>query len=304
MDDFSAFLREKETKYRRRIYLTDRNGIVQAHPDPSLIQKASITDIPGIKELLANVAEDGDHPIDSAYENDRGRVLLTCRFVPEIDWFLLVETDERDALRSTREHLVKTVLIGLAASSLIILLSAMTVNRFHTKLEELASTDSLTGCRNRREFEERFDDILYRRARYGRAASLLLIDVDRFKSVNDSLGHQEGDRVLVDLARLIDAGKRPDDLSARLGGDEFAVAVEAGEAEAAALAERLRRAFADYAAGRPAFGGLGLSIGVAEASDGDGRDGLMRKADRALYAAKQAGRNRVELFSGIPPVRE
>ncbi len=299
MQNFSALLRAKESDYRRRIYLVDRTGLVQAATDAARIHRDSLADIPETAKLFARNADPTEKPFDSTYEGPNGTVMVTARYMPEIDWFLAVETDRRDVLRSSRNSLATTILIGLSASILVILLSLATFSRFHTRLEELASTDDLTGCANRREFEARMKRMFYRRERYGRPLSLAMIDVDFFKRVNDALGHHAGDRLLKGLADTMLATKRPDDVSARLGGDEFAVALEADAAEAAAVAERIAASFRTFLkATAPNVPGLGLSIGIAQAADGDDIEKLLAKADSALYAAKREGRGRIVRFSG------
>lgn len=155
-----------------------------------------------------------------------------------------------------------------------------------------ALTDSLTGVFNRRAFFETGTPLLERTIADRRPAALLLFDLDRFKQVNDTVGHQGGDRVLQAFADLVAADIGPGDLFARLGGEEFAcLLTNAPMATALQTAERVRTQFAAFT-----FAGLTttVSIGVAMASDA-GRDlsALLATADRALYRAKTEGRNRV-----------
>jgi two-component system cell cycle response regulator len=157
---------------------------------------------------------------------------------------------------------------------------------------ELAVTDPLTGLRNRRYVRRHLEGVL-RNA----GAAVLLIDVDRFKSVNDSLGHAAGDIVLREVAERVRAHIRSADVVARYGGEEFLV-VMAGTAaeEAAMVAERLRAAIAAspvMAEGQAVP--VTASIGVASCESGTLSDDVIAAADTALYAAKKGGRNRVEI---------
>lgn len=166
------------------------------------------------------------------------------------------------------------------------------------EVARLASTDPLTGVANRRRFLEQLDLELDRGRRFGDPATLLMLDVDHFKRVNDTHGHAAGDAVLRHLTELSRRSLRRIDLLGRLGGEEFAVLLPGTAREGAALlAERLRRQVAET----PAHDGKGtirvtVSIGLTEFGPDDAApDTVLARADAALYRAKQAGRNRVEV---------
>ena len=159
-----------------------------------------------------------------------------------------------------------------------------------------AATDALTGLPNKRSFEAELDEELRRSARYGTPTALVMLDVDHFKSVNDTWGHPQGDHVLRELAATIRGCLRDTDMPARLGGEELAVlARNTTEQGAAELAERIRARIE-----RTPLGILGsdrthtvtISAGVACAHGGTA-DELVDRTDRALYTAKRTGRNRV-----------
>lgn len=162
------------------------------------------------------------------------------------------------------------------------------------KLDQLAGTDTLTGAWNRRHFDEVVDRELDRSRRYGHALALIVLDLDRFKEINDRYGHVEGDRVLQEVASCMrEALRKPDSLT-RWGGEEFIVLMpDTGIASAAILAERLRSNIA--ARHIEGIGTVTASIGVAELGTSEQRNAWLARADAALYRAKQAGRNRVEL---------
>jgi diguanylate cyclase (GGDEF)-like protein/PAS domain S-box-containing protein len=181
-------------------------------------------------------------------------------------------------------------------------LAADALNSTARELAVLAATDSLTGLGNRRRFDEVIAAEWLRARRDGSSLSLLMIDVDRFKSYNDTFGHRRGDEVLREVARVIRAhARRPADFPARYGGEEFALILPATEVEGAMLvAEDIRRGVAGLAiahAGSPR-GVVSVSIGVA-ASLGDAQgaaETLVEAADAALYQAKRSGRDRTEVF--------
>ncbi|MDQ3740871.1 MAG: diguanylate cyclase, partial [Actinomycetota bacterium] len=159
------------------------------------------------------------------------------------------------------------------------------------QVQHLAATDSLTGLPNRETFQRSLSQEVARAGRTGGEMSVLLLDLDHFKRINDTLGHQTGDTVLRAVAGVLDESCRPFDTPARYGGEEFAVVLpNTGESEGRLAAERLRQAIGE-AAMDPS---VTVSIGIAS-YPADGRDGdtLVRAADEALYASKRAGRNRV-----------
>lgn len=167
----------------------------------------------------------------------------------------------------------------------------------------LSLTDSLTGLFNRRHLHSCLQGELERAYRYGRPLSLLLIDCDHFKSINDTWGHLTGDRVLEELARLISESLRACDHAFRYGGEEFIVLLsETTGADASLLADRLRCAFAGLAGvcGVQPSAQFTVSIGVAEYVAGESEGAFIGRADKAVYAAKRSGRNCVVLAGENP----
>lgn len=166
-------------------------------------------------------------------------------------------------------------------------------------LKRRASHDELTDLPNRRAFMEAAEQEIARCGRYGSSFALAIIDVDRFKEVNDSFGHPAGDAVLCAVAAGCRASIRSTDVAARLGGDEFALLlIAADEASAKTVCERLRETIASLrlAAGTGTPIATTVSIGAACWAEGMAVDDLLAEADRALYAAKASGRNGVSVL--------
>jgi diguanylate cyclase (GGDEF)-like protein len=174
-------------------------------------------------------------------------------------------------------------------------------------LEEENITDALTGIYNRRYLDRRLANEVARAKRYGRPLSVLMIDIDHFKRVNDLHGHHAGDLALSYLGKLLLDAVRSPDVVARYGGEEIViVAPDSVEHEATRLAERLRERVAEHELILSSEGGgqksvrLTISIGVAELSrEIKTGNELIDCADKALYAAKEHGRNRVAPFSHL-----
>ena len=168
----------------------------------------------------------------------------------------------------------------------------------NVELERLATTDSLTGLANRRAFRERMTQELRRLDRYGGEACLMMMDLDHFKTVNDSYGHDAGDAVLREVSQRIASQLRETDTFGRLGGEEFAVlAAGIPVAQGAMVAERVLNIVREAPV---VWNGLEIavttSIGMTPLRAGDGSiDAALARADQALYASKNAGRDRVEV---------
>lgn len=167
-------------------------------------------------------------------------------------------------------------------------------------LDRIAYVDALTGLLNRRSFEERLPAELERANRYRRPVAVLMADVDHFKAINDTHGHEAGDRVLALIGRLLRERLRSADMGFRYGGEELVViAPETDSARAREAGERLRRAFEQVSTVECPSGRQTLSCGVVATDQFDGpvtAAELVRAADSALYEAKRDGRNRVVLF--------
>jgi diguanylate cyclase (GGDEF)-like protein len=190
-----------------------------------------------------------------------------------------------------------TYLYVLLASTLVLAFVGFLLGRQADRLASLSQTDALTGLPNRRALSEHIREELHRAARYRTPVSLLLIDIDGLKQVNDAHGHAAGDRVIRTVARAITHTLRGSDFGARWGGDEFGiVAPNTTSAAARASAERLVKRVRSVRDDRGFSPTVSVGIATFDPNRSDHADveSLARAADRALYQAKADGRNRVE----------
>lgn len=209
------------------------------------------------------------------------------------------------ATHSVRFELVKVaVFFGICVYAAFVFRrlrrQRLEMRRLRRELAEQAQSDALTGLPNRRRFEELLAEELRRIERYGGSCSVALVDVDHFKTYNDTLGHPAGDRVLRELAEIFRRNLREPDVAARYGGEEFAfLLLETPVDEAWEVMERLRalvEAHGFLEERVQPTGQLTVSVGIAGVRPGGtSMDEVIERADRALYAAKGAGRNRVHL---------
>lgn len=257
----------------------------------------------------------------SIIESYQPDLIITDVMMPEVDGYELARRVRENPstrfipiiLQSASRIQAEDVRLGAAVGALgfitdptdldLLLSRTRTLLDFKAYLdtcEEAAFTDHLTGLANRRRFERQLARELARTTRFGHPFCLLLLDIDDFKKVNDSFGHEIGDEALRGLAKTLQEGIRGVDLAARIGGDEFAlILTETDVTRGFEVAERLRQAV--KATEIRAVGSITVSLGVAESpSCGQTSAELQTCADSALYEAKHLGRDRVILGQFIP----
>lgn len=224
------------------------------------------------------------------------RLLLPALLLPMVYAWLLQWARSYSGLDDAWLIALSAVVTGGSVASLVWYVAASSERaqqqRAHVRrLTDVARTDVLTGLHNRRSFDETLAQLLQRRRESDRNFCVLMLDLDHFKSYNDSFGHPAGDEALRRVGALLPRGLRPDDLAARYGGEEFVVLLaDCIESAALQTAERIRRMFvAENWPHRP----ITVSIGLTQARAEDDAQTLVARADGALYAAKQQGRDRV-----------
>ncbi len=167
----------------------------------------------------------------------------------------------------------------------------------NSSLEQLATRDSLTNIGNRLLFKYVINKEIDKAVRYNRSFSLISFDIDHFKKINDSFGHDIGDKVLTDLTRLVGSYIRQADSFFRIGGEEFAVILTETElCDAQKAAEEICRKVSDCNDGF--MNSVTISLGVTSINENDDIDKIMKRADIAMYNAKESGRNQVCVFTG------
>ncbi len=201
-------------------------------------------------------------------------------------------TDRRDGCAFGMRDRAALRVIGIAAGAA---LAAAGAHERIEKLEHKASIDSVTGLFNRGYFDTRLLEEIQRSQREGTQLAVLIADIDNFKAINDTFGHQVGDAVLKQVGEIIRSTLRIFDVCARFGGDEFSVVMPNSDASSAfTCAERIRKMAAQYNLPElPSFPQLTVSVGVAVAEGKEGAAAVVARADRAMYRAKAAGKNAV-----------
>jgi diguanylate cyclase (GGDEF)-like protein len=224
---------------------------------------------------------------------------------PEVPIVVLTgHDDERLALSAVQEGAQDYLIKGRVDDRLISrsIRYAIERKRAEVELAHQALHDPLTGLPNRTLFLDRLGLALARAQRRDAAVAVLFLDLDRFKVINDSLGHETGDRLLVEVAARLEAVLRPGDTVARFGGDEFTILCDDvdGERDAIVIAERIGEAVASPFVLEDTEAFLTASVGIAMATGLDARpESLIRDADAAMYRAKERGKSRYEMFDEV-----
>jgi diguanylate cyclase (GGDEF)-like protein len=263
----------------------------------------------GLPQILGREARDGrwkflreDGSVMPPEAYPVSVVMLT--HAPVLDCVLGVQLPPPGGLRWVLANAVPRLAANGSVREVIVSLADITERRrLEEELARQAGEDALTGLSTRRRFFELADREVRRVQRQQGALSMLMLDVDHFKSINDEYGHQAGDAVLQELGHRIREMLRDVDIAGRLGGEEFAIVLpDTAQARAMDVAERLRKAVAQAPVRLPDGAVLHFtaSIGVSTAEPGDrGIDAIIARADGALYHAKRSGRNTVRPVVGL-----
>jgi diguanylate cyclase (GGDEF)-like protein len=288
----SSLIAEYKERYDRNIFFVNRRGIVQSHVQRGLIGTVDINEREGIRAVAEQILS-GDQG-SLRYTGSDGTVFVRYRYIPELDWVLIVEQPERSALASLRTAFYRNLAVGASITLIVLLISAVSVRRFQTRLERMATTDTLSGLYNRESFETLYKQAIAHAERHQRPLSLLMFDIDRFKHINDQHGHLAGDAVIKQVASLAKGRHRGVDLVVRWGGDEFVMLLsDCPIADAQRLAEALCHDARESIDVPGCNRAVTLSIGVVAYHPGDTLDELLARADVLLYQAKAAGRDQV-----------
>ncbi|HEX8596427.1 MAG TPA: sensor domain-containing diguanylate cyclase [Pseudomonas sp.] len=286
-----------QQRYQRSVYFVDTFGRIVltgagGGPNGAAIGE-SLSTLPYLGDLQKKLPK----PQSGTYEylSEGHDHFLNVRFIPELNWYLFVDKREDTALTGIRQSLYLNLLICLIVTLVVVLLLHQLINRFKYKIETQATLDSLTGLPNRRGFDLLASRTLKDSQRETKALTAMLLDLDHFKQLNDTHGHLAGDKVLAGFAEDLKSCLRQSDIICRWGGEEFIILLKGSDTKSARrIAEKIRLLAEQHTyvfSGTPLQ--VTVSVGLAELQNDDTLQTLIARADNALYAAKQHGRNRV-----------
>jgi len=295
MDSVRNALQAYQKRFGRSISFVTPQGRIVLYGNGAGMKSGNIDEVDGLRDQAKKILAEGAGSYQ--YTADGETHLLNVRFIPELKWYLFVDKTEDEALAGIRRTLYVNLGVCAFVTLLVLAVTGLAISRYQARMEELATTDKLTGLLNRQALDLLLHQAMTRSQRAGSPLSVILADVDNFKAVNDQHGHLAGDEVLRRVAQNLREHLRESDTVCRWGGEEFLIIVQDCDASAALLlAEKLRTATADdLTLAELAAGLVTVSLGVAELRPQESVDTLLGRADAAMYAAKEAGRNCVRV---------
>lgn len=277
------------------MFVNEEGKIVLSERTDAKIQ--SLSDVPELDKLSDQIIVKDSKILE--YQKGDENYLLKTKYIPELDLYLLVEAKLDDFIKNVRRTFYLNLAASLLVSFVITFIILVMIRGYNEKLEYMARNDALTGLMNRSAFNDSFNEFLLLSRRNGDPLSLIFFDIDNFKTINDTLGHQAGDNVLIRIAELLKARLRRTDIIGRWGGEEFIVGlVNTDQNNAEAIAETLRNAFEeDSRLSHLSTTPVTASFGIATVRNGDTIDTLLTRVDLAMYRAKELGKNRIQTDS-------
>ena len=291
--DIEDMLYSFKKKYRYDVYFVSENGEIMLFTK-ELNKRGNISSIEGLKEIKSDIF--GKKLSKFEYTNDGKEYLLSTKYIEQLKLYLLVEIDKDEYMKDLNHTFFMNLFVSILITILVVLIIIYTINIYQKQLEQQAEEDSLTGLANRRKFNEEFEYMfnLHRRGNIKRL-SMILLDIDDFKQINDTFGHLIGDKVLIRFSLILKENLRKTDLVARWGGEEFAVLfIGTKKEEAIQIAEKLRIAIkGDKILQDILEKPMTVSLGLGELCSEDSQNSLIGKVDDALYEAKNLGKDKL-----------
>jgi diguanylate cyclase (GGDEF)-like protein len=281
-------------QYGCTVLFTNQDGRVVLHAKGAKLPSDDLHTMPGMADIAGRILAGHSGPLRCVTQE--GTVHVDARFVKELDWYLVSVQPEARKLRGIRHALFANLGICAIITTFVLIFTNMTIGTYQRRIERLATTDSLTGLHNRQAFDILFGNTLQDLRRRQTEGALLLLDLDNFKTVNDTFGHVAGDAVLRELAKVLRGAIRASDILCRWGGEEFLVVLRDCQRDhAIATAEKIRAAVeAQVTVHGPDSIRTTASVGATPIQADEDMEDILHRADEALYLAKEKGRNRVE----------
>ena len=304
LDRMRRLMDDYQQRYQRTIYFVDsQRRIVVDGSEASAVampRGTHLDDIPALNDLTQQLPELRTGSF--LYQSEGEQHFINIRYIPELNWYLMVDKRESGVMAPVRRTLWINLLICFGVMAIVLGLVGSISRRYLQRIEAMATHDALTELLNRHGFSLVAEQAVLEAKRQRSDLCVLILDLDHFKSFNDTYGHLGGDFLLRSFARLLARQIRQSDLISRWGGEEFVIMFKDTDlATALALAEKIRAA---TEAATFDFDGVPLratvSIGTAQLPSDGNLESLLDDADRALYRAKNGGRNRVCSAAGAP----
>ncbi|WP_319371624.1 sensor domain-containing diguanylate cyclase [uncultured Ilyobacter sp.] len=294
VDAVKSIIERYQKDYGSRIYFTDSYGNIVLHGSNFKMEPGNIHEIEGLSKISNGILKNRDKT--QKYKKNGEFIHVNSRYIPELKWHLVVEKSEGGAIKNIHKALYLNLAICTAIVIMIFIFMNILVSPYEKKLQEMATTDKLTGVYNRQAFDLVMLQTLKDAERNKSRFSIIIFDIDFFKETNDKYGHMAGDEVLKNVASTTKTFLRKSDVFSRWGGDEFILLLkDCGIGDASKLAENIRNEIKkNNTVWKNEYIFSTVSMGVAEYHLHEELDKAINRADKALYASKVRGRDRVE----------
>jgi len=287
----NMLLKSFETKYKFKVYFIDENGqsVLKGKGSSKLIDSLDV-------QLRQSFLKNELKLVN--YQRDGTNYALKIKYIPELNLYLVVEANIDDFTEGVNRAFFLNLLISLGITVLVVGLIVHIISKYNKRLEFDVYHDSLTKLFNRRHFIDHYETQLNHLFDENESHVVISIDIDNFKSINDQYGHLIGDKVLQEIANILDENVRKSDIAARWGGEEFAVMLFHTDANSALkVAEKLRLQIETSSKLHSyVTEGVCASLGVTIIINREPLDQVMHRADMALYQSKNKGKNQVVLI--------
>jgi len=293
VDAVRRLISDYQQRFQRTIYFVDAEGKAVLFGNQSGRQETDLRATEGLRDLVDRILREKSGSYQ--FQANGSEYLLNVNYIPELKWYLFVEKGVDGALADIRQTLYINLAVCLGITVLVLFLTHIALRRYQLRIEKMAVTDKLTGLLNRQAFGILIDKVFADYRRDPRPISILMIDVDNFKTINDRHGHVVGDHVLKQVAARFREGLRASDIAVRWGGEEFLFVLKGCDLDhAQRIAEHLRAGIEQtlFKAGKQTIP-VTISIGISQYDGVESCEATLNRADTGLYAAKNGGRNRV-----------
>ncbi len=276
-----------QSRYKRVVYFIDINGETTLHGS-AFKEPLSIHQRPGINELADHILANENSAL--SYQVNGETVYLNSRFVPEFNWYLMVEQRNSQSEARIKDALITNLWMSLVVTAVVLTIVYLTFNGYQKRLVYMATTDKLSGALNRQEFETLFERAIKQAKRKRTTLSLVLLDIDLFKQINDTYGHVTGDKVIRKIAQICQDYSNQEDAVCRWGGEEFLIMLPGSDKDTAIKYSAQIQQRLETIKDIPK---VTVSFGIAEYNHIEAEESLLKRADSALYEAKKKGRDRI-----------
>lgn len=295
-DTVTRLIDEYQERYGRTIFLTNADGKVtlrgRLHRNNAQ-STTSLFEVPGLRDIAPAILKATSASFE--YKSAGEHHFLNVRYLPELKWFLIVDKPESRAFSAIQRTLAVNLLLCLATTMIVLWVVHLALLRHQQQLEVIATTDRLTGLANRRALDVLLAQKIREATRQKTPLTAILLDIDHFRTINDTRGQLAGDRVLSEIAQTLRNNLRASDVACRWGGEEFLISLANTDLESATqvactLREKVENSlyFFENEALR-----VSVSAGVALFRSEETADELIARAEAMLRRAKEEGRNRV-----------